>query len=126
MPRTIKLIAVRGRRVLLVYKASTKQWSLPGGKAAKREKSVRCLRRELKEEIPRLRLKRPRRWRRFNLLSRSVRFTITCYFAEVSGPLFTDHEIDAAAWVRHWERLPLSANTRHMLERLAHDGYLQR
>ncbi len=125
MPRTIKLAAVRDSRVLLVFKGATKQWSLPGGKVSrKKEKPVKCLRRELKEEIPGVRVRALRRWRRFNRTFRGRRFTITVYFGKASGPLLVDHEIDAAAWVSRWRRMPLSPNTRRILEKLAASGYL--
>jgi len=127
MPRTIKLIAIRDHRVLLVFKGSTIQWSLPGGKTrGKKEDDVTCLRRELFEELPRARMRKLRRWRRFNRKVRSKRFTITAYFGKVTGPLISDNEIDAAAWVSTWRRIALSGNTRHILEMLTARGYLKR
>lgn len=126
MPRTIKLAAIRGDRIILVYKGETKQWSLPGGKLRRKESASKGLRRELSEEVPKLRVRKLRRWRRFNCRFRNQRFTMTVYFGRVSGPLFSNHEIDAAAWVRRWSRVPLSTNTRRILEALARDGYLKR
>ncbi len=127
MPRTIKLAAINAGRVLLVYKEETRQWSLPGGKMRPtKEKEIKCLRRELSEEIPKLQVRKLRRWRRFNCRMRALRFTITVYFGKVSGPLITAHEIDAAAWIARWDRVSLSPNTRRILLLLAKFGYLKR
>ncbi len=126
MPRTIKLAAIHEGRVLLVYKEETRQWSLPGGKMRPtKETEIKCLRRELSEEIPKVKVRKLRRWRRFNCKLRAQRFTITVYFGKVSGPLFTNNEIDAAAWISRWSTLSLSPNTRRILQMVAKFGYLK-
>jgi 8-oxo-dGTP diphosphatase len=128
MPRTNKLLAIDHSCVLLVYKGESGQFSLPGGKRNGKEKDLRCLRRELKEELPRLRVRRFKRWKRFNMRYRRQRFTMTIFFGKVSGSLRVAKEIDAAAWVRisSLGRIPLSSNTKRILDRAKKDGYLKR
>jgi len=56
-----KLVVRRGGRVLMVRRARDRRWTFPGGKRkTARESARRCLHRELNEELPGLRIIRPR------------------------------------------------------------------
>jgi ADP-ribose pyrophosphatase YjhB (NUDIX family) len=56
--KSSKLLAVRHGRVLLVRRRKDGRWTLPGGKRKRpAEHPNRCLRRELQEELPALRVK---------------------------------------------------------------------
>jgi 8-oxo-dGTP diphosphatase len=56
--KSSKLIATRRARLLLVRRRKDKMWTLPGGKRKKpRESAKACLRRELREELPALRVR---------------------------------------------------------------------
>jgi 8-oxo-dGTP diphosphatase len=56
--KSSKLIATRRARLLLVRRRKDKMWTLPGGKRKKpRESAKACLRRELREELPGLRVR---------------------------------------------------------------------
>jgi 8-oxo-dGTP diphosphatase len=56
--KSSKLIATRRARLLLVRRRKDRLWTLPGGKRKKpRESAKACLRRELQEELPALRVR---------------------------------------------------------------------
>jgi 8-oxo-dGTP pyrophosphatase MutT (NUDIX family) len=56
-----KLVVQRDGYILLVRRARDQRWTFPGGKRkVAGESARRCLHRELKEELPGLRVSRPR------------------------------------------------------------------
>jgi 8-oxo-dGTP diphosphatase len=63
MAKSAKLVAVRRGKVLLVRRRSDGLWMFPGGRKRPREKDRECLRREVKEELPKLKLGRLRLWK---------------------------------------------------------------
>src|SRR6202162_732449 len=63
MAKSSKLVAVRGSKVLLVRRRRDRLWMFPGGRKRSRESEKDCLRREIKEELPKLRLGRVRLWK---------------------------------------------------------------
>jgi 8-oxo-dGTP diphosphatase len=63
MAKSAKLVAVKRGRVLLVRRRSDGLWMFPGGRKRPRETDLACLRREIKEELPKLKLGRLRLWR---------------------------------------------------------------
>ena len=94
MAKSSKLIAARKGRVLLVRRRKDRVWTLPGGKRNRPEEgAVRCLLRELREELPALRL--GRKLKRFSETAGQVLF-----MAKVRGRLIIGdrREIDRAAW----------------------------
>jgi 8-oxo-dGTP diphosphatase len=56
MAKSSKLVAVKCGKVLLVRRKSDRLWMFPGGRKRGRESEKDCLRREIKEELPKLRL----------------------------------------------------------------------
>jgi len=52
MRRAVNLIVIQKKRILLVRKGEV--WILPGGKPEKDECDSECLKREMREELPRL------------------------------------------------------------------------
>ena len=63
MARASKLIASKRGRVLLVRRRCDGLWMFPGGRKRAREDDKNCLRREIKEELPELKLGRLRLWK---------------------------------------------------------------
>src|SRR5215475_4633790 len=56
-----KLVVLRAGRALMVRRARDRRWTFPGGKRkTPGESAKRCLHRELKEELPELRVIRPK------------------------------------------------------------------
>ena len=54
MAKSSKLVAVKRGRILLVRRRRDHLWMFPGGQKRERESEKDCLRREIKEELPRL------------------------------------------------------------------------
>ncbi len=63
MSKSAKLVAARRGKVLLVRRRRDGLWMFPGGRKRPRETETECFRREIKEELPRLRLGRVRLWK---------------------------------------------------------------
>ncbi|MGY3618395.1 NUDIX hydrolase [Bradyrhizobium sp. USDA 10063] len=63
MAKSAKLVVVKRGKVLLVRRRSDGRWMFPGGRKRPRETDLACLRREIKEELPKLKLGRLRLWR---------------------------------------------------------------
>src|SRR6185437_5577347 len=63
MARSSKLVASRKGRVLLVRRRGDKLWMFPGGRKRGKENEKQCLRREIKEELPNIKLGRIKLWR---------------------------------------------------------------
>ena len=56
MAKSSKLVAAKRGKVLLVRRRSDGLWMFPGGRKRSRESDKDCLRREIKEELPKLKL----------------------------------------------------------------------
>src|SRR6201991_3419340 len=63
MAKSAKLVAVKRGKVLLVRRRSDGRWMFPGGRKRPRETDLACLRREIKEELRKLKLGRLRIWK---------------------------------------------------------------
>jgi 8-oxo-dGTP diphosphatase len=63
MAKSSKLVSVKCGRVLLVRRKRDGLWMFPGGRKRARESDKECLRREMKEELPKLKLGRLRLWK---------------------------------------------------------------
>ena len=66
MAKSSKLAAVKRGRILLVRRRRDHLWMFPGGQKRERESERDCLRREIKEELPKLKLGRIRLWKKVN------------------------------------------------------------
>jgi ADP-ribose pyrophosphatase YjhB (NUDIX family) len=60
MAKSSKLVAAKRGQVLLVRRKRDGLWMFPGGRKLARESDKDCLRREIKEELPKLKLGRLR------------------------------------------------------------------
>jgi 8-oxo-dGTP diphosphatase len=63
MAKSSKLVATRRGRVLLVRRRRDKLWMFPGGRKRANETEKQCLRREIKEELPKLKMGRVKLWK---------------------------------------------------------------
>ena len=63
MAKSSKLIVAKRGRVLLVRRRRDQLWMFPGGRKRAGETEKECLRREIKEELPKLRLGPVRLWK---------------------------------------------------------------
>src|ERR1700710_2971429 len=70
MAKSSKLVSVKRGRVLLVRRKRDGLWMFPGGRKLARESDKDCLRREIKEELPKLKLGRLRLWREVKTINR--------------------------------------------------------
>lgn len=103
MAKSSKLVAAKRDRVLLVRRKRDRLWMFPGGRRRGRESAKECLRREIKEELPKLRLGRLRLWKEVKAKNRrSGRKMSDAIFVttKASGRLAIGdkQEIDKAAW----------------------------
>ena len=70
MAKSSKLVAAKRGRVLLVRRRRDRLWTFPGGRKRARESAKDCLRREIKEELPKLRLGQLELWREIKAKNR--------------------------------------------------------
>ena len=66
MAKSSKLVAAKRGRILLVRRRRDRIWMFPGGRKRGRETEKDCLRREIREELPKLKLGRLRLWKEVN------------------------------------------------------------
>jgi 8-oxo-dGTP diphosphatase len=103
MAKSSKLVALKRGRFLLVRRRRDHLWMFPGGQKRARESEKDCLRREIKEELPNLKLGRLKLWKEVKVKNRhSGRKMNDAIFvvSKISGDLTIGdkHEIDKAAW----------------------------
>lgn len=63
MAKSAKLVSVKKGRVLLVRRRRDRYWMFPGGRKRNGESATKCLRREIKEELPKLKLGPLKLWK---------------------------------------------------------------
>ena len=132
-PKAAKLVvaAKHGRRVLLVRRRRDGFWTLPGGKRNGGSESLKeCLSREVKEELPQLKLRKCRLWKKVGGVNgiSGRRMSDAIYFtrgAKGSLTIGDRREIDKAEWRRPW-KLKLTPTSRYILSRLLSEGFLKR
>jgi 8-oxo-dGTP diphosphatase len=122
MAKSSKLVAAKGGRVLFVRRKRDGLWMFPGGRKRVRESEKKCLRREIKEELPGLKIKRISLWKELKSKNRrSGRKMSDAIFmtAKASGPLTIGDkkEIDRAAW-RKPRGIPLTPTSRYIRDKL--------
>ena len=105
MANSSKLVAAKRGRVLLVRRRTDGRWMFPGGRKRPRETDKQCLRREIREELPKLKLGRLKLWKEVRARNnRSGRKMSDAIFivGSVSGRLAIGdkRELDKAAWLK--------------------------
>ena len=122
MARSSKLVAARKGRVLLVRRRRDRLWMFPGGRKRVNESERKCLRREIGEELPKLKLGPVKLWKEVKARNRrSGRKMSDAIFVakKVSGTLKIGDkkEIDKAAW-RKPRGIRLTATSRYIRDKL--------
>jgi 8-oxo-dGTP diphosphatase len=122
MAKSSKLVAVKRGRVLLVRRKRDGLWMFPGGRKRAQETDKDCLRREIKEELPKLKLGRLQLWKEVTARNRlSGRKMSDAIFvtSNATGRLTIGdkHEIDKAAW-RKPRGIRLTPTSRYIRDKL--------
>jgi 8-oxo-dGTP diphosphatase len=122
MAKSSKLIVARRGKVLLVRRRRDRLWMFPGGRRRPRESEKECLRREIKEELPKLRLGPVRLWKEVKSKNRRTgrKMSDAIFIAsKASGRLKIGdkNEIDKAIW-RKPRGVRLTATSRYIRDRL--------
>lgn len=122
MAKSSKLVVAKRGEVLLVRRRRDRLWMFPGGRKRGRETEKACLRREIKEELPKLKLGRLRLWKEVKTRNRqSGRKMSDAIFitSKASGQLTIGdkHEIDRAIW-RKPRGIRLTPTSRYIRDKL--------
>jgi 8-oxo-dGTP diphosphatase len=122
MTKSSKLVAAKRGRVLLVRRRSDGSWMFPGGRKRPRETERECLRREIKEELPGLKVGRLRLWKELKAKNkRSGRKMSDAIFVakNAKGKLTIGDkkEIDRVAWHKPGA-VRLTPTSRYIRDRL--------
>src|SRR5271154_1524232 len=122
MAKSSKLVVVKRGKVLLVRRKRDRLWMFAGGRKRPRESEKDRLRREIKEELPRLRLGRVRLWKEVKSKNRrSGRKMNDAIFVarKASGTLAIGDkkEIDKAVW-RKPRGIRLTPTSRYVRDKL--------
>lgn len=122
MAKSSKLIAIKRGKVLLVRRRKDGLWMFPGGRKLPRETERQCLRREIKEELPKLRLRHVSLWKDVSKKNKysGRRMSDAVFIAEkVSGTLAIGdkRELDKAEW-RKPRHLRLTPTSRFIRDKL--------
>lgn len=93
MAKSSKLVATKRGKVLLVKRRKDGLWMFPGGRKLPHEDDKTCLRREIKEELPKLKLGRVTTWK-------EVRKKNEHSGRKMSDAIFVAKKVSGEA--RHW------------------------
>jgi ADP-ribose pyrophosphatase YjhB (NUDIX family) len=123
MAKSSKLVAAKSGRVLLVRRRSDRRWMFPGGRRRDREDAKACLRREIKEELPKLKLGRLRLWKEVTAKNRRTgrKMSDAIFIAKKArGTLAIGdkQEIDRASWLKPRSSVRLTATSRYIRDKL--------
>ena len=122
MAKSSKLVAAKRGRVLLVRRRRDRLWMFPGGRKRGQETEKDCLRREIREELPKLKLGRLKLWKEVKSKNaRSGRKMSDAIFIanKISGHLAIGDkkEIDKAMW-RKPRGIRLTPTSRYIRDKL--------
>jgi len=122
MAKSSKLIAAKRGRVLLVRRRCDNRWMFPGGRKRAQETEKQCLYREIKEELPGLRIGKLKLWKEIRKKNRrSGRKMDDAIFVarKTTGALNIGdkREIDRAEW-RTPRGLRLTPTSRYIRDML--------
>ena len=122
MAKSSKLVAAKRGRALLVRRRRDRLWMFPGGRRRASETEKACLLREIREELPKLKLGRLTLWKEVKAKNRaSGRKMSAAIFLvkKASGSLAIGDkkEIDKATW-RKPRGIRLTPTSRYIRDKL--------
>ena len=122
MAKSSKLVAAKRGRVLLVRRRRDGRWMFPGGRKRQNENDKDCLKREIKEELPKLKVGQLRLWKEVKSKNRHSgrKMSDAIFIAKkASGHLAIGDkkEIDRAIW-RKPRGIRLTATSRYIRDKL--------
>jgi 8-oxo-dGTP diphosphatase len=126
MAKSSKLVAAKRGRVLLVRRRSDGRWMFPGGRKRQNEDDKDCLKREIREELPKLKLGPLRLWKEVKSKNRHSgrKMSDAIFIAKkASGHLAIGDkkEIDRATW-RKPRGIRLTPTSRYIRDKLFPKG----
>src|SRR6195952_3949752 len=126
MAKSSKLVAAKRGRVLLVRRKRDGVWMFPGGRKRARESDKDCLRREIREELPEIKLGRLKLWKEVKAKNRrSGRKMSDAIFVAKKGSgrlaIGDKKEIDKATW-RKPRGIRLTPTSRFIRDKLFPKG----
>ncbi|WP_439375337.1 NUDIX hydrolase [Bradyrhizobium sp. DASA03120] len=122
MAKSSKLVVAKKGRVLLVRRRRDKLWMFPGGRKRAGESERKCLRREIKEELPKLKLGPVKLWKEVKAKNRRSgrKMSDAIFLAkDAAGPLKIGDkkEIDKAVWCKP-RGIRLTPTSRYIRDKL--------
>jgi len=122
MAKSSKLVVVKRGKVLLVRRRRDRLWMFPGGRKRARESEKDCLSREIREELPKLRLGHVRLWKELKATNRrsGKKMSDAIFVArKAAGQLKIGdkREIDKAIW-RKPRGIRLTPTSRYVRDKL--------
>ncbi len=122
MAKSSKLVVAKGGRVLLVRRRRDGRWMFPGGRRRGGESEKGCLRREIKEELPKLKVGRLKLWKDVRIENKysGRKMSDAIFLADkVSGQLDIGdkRELDRVGWFKP-RGLRLTPTARYIRDKL--------
>ena len=122
MAKSSKLITAKKGRVLLVRRRRDGLWMFPGGRKRAGETERKCLRREIREELPKLKLGPLKLWKEVKGKNRRSgrRMSDAIFLAKASSgwlKIGDRREIDKAAWCKP-RGIGLTPTSRYIRDKL--------
>ena len=122
MLKSSKLVATKRGRVPLVRRRVDGLWMFPGGRRRGNESEKQCLRREIKEELPELKLGRLKLWKEVRTINRRSgrKMSDAIFIANNASGILKigdKREIDRALW-RKPRGIRLTPTSRYIRNKL--------
>ena len=122
MTKASKLVAAKKGRVLLVRRRRVKLWMFPGGRKRDGESDRKCLHREIREELPKLKLGELKLWKEVKRKNRETgrRMSDAIFVAKKAAgslKIGDKKEIDRVAW-RKPRGIRLTPTSRYIRDKL--------